>query len=384
MLAVAHATAQTGAEPVWALPLARLADEAFVETGYKRWAAPTLPPSIAARAPISYADILLGLGFADAASLLKAVQAWLQLFEQVRPVAVVLDYAPTAQLAAHLVGLRAAQITNGFDAPPPNCPPFGWGLRGPYVERANARRVAALDERIRSVAQAIGREASLRSFLAHPTQWLDCVPETDPYGDERAGESHYVGPLGAPRGAEMASWPTGAGANAPRVFAYLRPAAPVWDTLRAFAQAGANILCVCPGAQPTVPPDLGPAVHLLERPVPIGQVLRAADAVINYGSTTFVSQTLLAGKPQMMLPTDVEKWMVSRRVAQVGAGHIPRGCGRLEDVARLLRTDSLMQGAQEVARRYAQRDWAAELAHRVDQIVSDTAASGTGDVCRTL
>ena len=378
MLALAHATAQAGAEPVWALPRARLDDEAFVRTGRMRWAAPTLARVVAARAPVSYADVLLGLGFADAAALLKAVQAWLQLFAQVRPAAVVLDYAPAAQLAAHLAGLRAAQVTNGFDAPPPGCPPFGWGVRGPYMERTNARKVAALDEVIRSVARAVGRDASLRSFLAHPTRWLDCVPETDPYGDARAGESRYVGPLGAPGDTEMAPWPDAAGSQAPRVFAYLRPAAPVWDTLRALAQAGANVLCVCPGAQATMRPELGPAVHVVERPAPMGEVLRSADAVVNYGSTTFVCQALLAGKPQLMLPSDVEKWLVSRRVAQAGAGVVVRGGDRLDDAVRLLRSRSLLHGAQDVAHRYARKDWAAELAHFTGHVVRGAAVPAIG------
>jgi hypothetical protein len=36
----------------------------------------------------------------------------------------------------------------------------------------------------------------------------------------------------------------------------------------------------------------------MERPVPVGEVLRSADAVVNYGSTTFACQALLAGKPE--------------------------------------------------------------------------------------
>lgn len=61
-------------------------------------------------------------------------------------------------------------------------------------------------------------------------------------------------------------------------------------------------------------------IQFVNQPVDLAAVLPTCDAVINYGSTNLVCRAMMAGKPQLMLPTDIEKWLVSRRVASIGAG----------------------------------------------------------------
>jgi UDP:flavonoid glycosyltransferase YjiC (YdhE family) len=358
--AVADTLLEAGVEPVWALPSAGLRLAVIARPGETVHCAPALSAAAMAGPPMSYAEILLGLGFAEAPALRDAVRAWHRLFEAVKAEAIVLDYAPTAQLAAHLAALPALQVSNGFDAPPPSCPPFGVRLRGAHVDKVNAERVAELDRCIRSVAKVCDRNASLESFLSHPVRLLDCIPETDPYGPR--SDARYVGPLGAPARVEEAAWPYGEEArDRPRVFAYLRNGPLAWETLRSVAKAGAQVLCVWPDADPVRAVGLGPGVRLVRQPVPVAQVLHEADAVVNYGSTAMVCQSLLAGKAQLMLPIDIEKWMVASRVARMGAGVMPADSTRLSDAVQFMLSNNAGGAARQVARRYLHTDWAGEM-----------------------
>jgi UDP:flavonoid glycosyltransferase YjiC (YdhE family) len=77
-----------------------------------------------------------------------------------------------------------------------------------------------------------------------------------------------------------------------------------------------------------------PQLRIKRQPVHIQTALAQAQAVLNYGSSTLVAQTVLAGKPQLMLPTDHEKFMVSAQVARNGLGSV---CGERESVADVQR-----------------------------------------------
>ena len=93
----------------------------------------------------------------------------------------------------------------------------------------------------------------------------------------------------------------------------------------------------------------------MRHPVDMGQALAQADAVLNYGSTTTVAQTLLAGKPQLMLPSDVEKILVARKVVEQGAGLM--WCGDTsacdETLFQLLNNNTLVHASQAIAAKFS-------------------------------
>lgn len=322
LTAVAGWLKQAGADIVWALPPGWADAEPFRSGPHRCVPAPSIVPSRAGSqgAAQSFADVLASFGFLDAAALQATVRRWLDLFDRLAVDRIVLDYAPAAQLAALLRGLPALQITNGFDAPPAECPLFGIGMRGPMLERRNARQMAELDRSIAAVAQALGRAAgaSLRELLAYPARCYDCIAETDPYGPRADGV--YVGPLGQPPETASVPWPEGA-AEAPKVFIYLRAEAQVDRVLAALQRMGALAIVAWPDASAQALAARERAgLRLVNCAVNLREVLPQCAAVVNYGSTTLVCQALLAGKPQMMWPADAEKWLVARRVEQVGAG----------------------------------------------------------------
>jgi len=100
--------ARRGHEPVWVIPAAWLGHP---WSGSNRsHPAPVLGPrdtfaftsALSPGRPDSFADILLAQGFIDAKAVSIAVAQWLKLFESIRPIAILCDYAPVAQLAARL------------------------------------------------------------------------------------------------------------------------------------------------------------------------------------------------------------------------------------------------------------------------------------------
>lgn len=271
--------------------------------------------------PRSFADVLASFGFADEAALRLTVERWLEIFAQTSADGAILDYAPGAQLGALIAGLPAAHITNGFDAPPPGCPAFGIGVRGPMIDRKNAETLDRLNCVIDRVARDLGRSAgaSVADMLAHPTRWYDCTAQADPYGP-RSGI--YLGPMGQPRNSVEAMWPSQK-VGAKKVFVYLRDKAQVHAVLNVLNMLDAVVVCSWPEA-PSAAVGTSGSQTVVDQAVSLTPLLQSCDAVVNYGSSTLVNQCILAGRPQLMLPTDAEKWLVASRVAACGFGVLVR------------------------------------------------------------
>ena len=377
LLALAEEIRAQRAEVIWALPATQGQALALVRAaGFEVSTCPALRVDAARTSALSFADILLSLGFGNNDALATQVKAWLDVMQAVQPDRVLLDYAPAAQLAAHLVGLPSAQITNGFDAPPADCPPFGIGIRGPHVERLNQQKVARVSTTIEEVALRLTghRNASLGSMFAHPSRWFDCIVETDPYGqsgNRQALGGTYIGPQGRPPDAYHATWPSAAGDAGPRVFAYLRGRVTPPAVLAALTAHGCSVICAWPDAQDADLQRLnGPRMRVVRGAVRLHQVLRDADVVVNYGSTTLVCQTLLAGKPQLMLPNDAEKWLVAQRVQAIGAGQ----AGRAQDHRDLCESFAAVvdaaPNAAAVGRIYSGSPWTGLRAAEIQRFLS--------------
>lgn len=344
-----------GGKPMWAVPTAFMQAPQLSGLTHPRRAAPKLRPSHhpPSQRIDSFADIMLSFGFADAKVLGTAVRAWQQLFDEVQADIVVLDYAPAAQLAAQLSELPAFQITNGFDAPPPECPIFGISARGPYLERLNTQKIDQINTTLIQVGHdVIGRPGpSLQAYFSHPFKAYDCIAPTDPYGLRDNG--FYMGPLTTLPSVEAAVWPEQIAV--PKIFAYLRDIPNMVEWLEALGAAQASTLCVWPDASnDLIAKHSNSRLRIVRTPVDITQALTQADAVLNYGSTTTVTQTLLAGKPQLMVPRDIEKTMVARRVVQHGAGLMwSPHCGTCaEALNQLLNNRTLGQAALSIAAQF--------------------------------
>lgn len=360
LLHVARMVEQQGGEPVWVVPRSQRNAPALVALSHRRLVSPVIEQEIFApdfRAD-SFADVLWSVGFDNPGALLEATQAWVHIIEQLQPECVVLDYAPAAQLTSQMLGLRAFQLTNGFDAPPPDCPPYARVRPDSALGQRNAAKVAQLSAHIEQVArQHTGlRSSSLAAILLHPRKIFECIPETDPYGPREDGL--WVGPLGSHQDTVDVPWPDSR-LNRRHVFAHLRTIAGATELLDELRLSDAVTLCVCRDASDEMMERYrNTSVRIVRQPLRLERVLPEADAVVNQGSTALVCHTLLAGKPQLIMPTDFEKLKVAQRVAESGAGAVwnPATCGAREALRRLLHTPQHAAVARQLAVRYP-RNW---------------------------
>jgi len=293
--------------------------------------------------PRSYADVLLMQGWASMPRLWGLVQAWGNLFRLFRPAVVVLDYAPTALLAARILRQPCALLGTGFELPPLQAPlgPFP-GFEGVTAENARAADAQALESANRVLeAYQAAPLAALCDLFRTEYRWLTTFAELDQYGP-RSKET-YVGPIGSVDGGEPVTWPPG---FRHRVLAYLRPG--MEDPLRILrALAGerdAAVICV----------------------------------FVSYAPAGSVAQSLLEGVPQLMVPAHVEAQMTAVRVASLGAGLTLRGEVTEREIATALRHVLDERRFKVRALEFASRHRAFDRAAACDQIVAEIERLGAG------
>ncbi|MCC2972385.1 hypothetical protein LK539_10635 [Massilia sp. IC2-476] len=313
-----------------------------------------LPPDQA-----SLAEILLACGYLDADALAGLCEGWRGLFMQGRPGLVIADYAPTAILAARSLGLASAALGPGFYMPPAGeaLPPLrGW--EAPPAARLRATETRLLDSANRVLAghgaAPFGHGADLL-LGEHP--FLCTWPELDHYG--RSGGGPWLGPNLPPPASGRAAFPAGEG---PRVFAYLRRAIPEsGEVLAALVRQGCRVLCYMPDVAAGAPaPVDSPLVTYAPTPVALPEALAQCALVVSHAGEALVAQSLLAGRPLLLLPHAAESFLMARRVAQLGAGINAMAAPRPRDwdgmVARLLGEPAWRDAAAGFARRYAGYD----------------------------
>jgi UDP:flavonoid glycosyltransferase YjiC (YdhE family) len=127
-----------------------------------------------------------------------------------------------------------------------------------------------------------------------------------------------------------------------------------------------SVVCVMPGA-PAHWCDRHNSqnVTILTMPTTLDTAMQAADLVISHGSAGMVCEALLAGKPQLLVPLDAEKALITRKVTATKAarGLMPdsvgaRAGGELES---LLWSGEAKSAATAVAHRYTRVNWATRL-----------------------
>jgi UDP:flavonoid glycosyltransferase YjiC (YdhE family) len=282
-------------------------------------AAPLLPrPRDPDPSPLSAADILLNLGFADAAGLAGALAAWGALLRLFEPRMVVADYAPTALLAARVARLPRVAIGSGFSDPPRASPMPA--LRPWIATDATllARRDARLVDAVRgALARAAPRAAPIdrAEQLFEADAHLVCSwPLLDPFGAR--ADVEYLGPQGGNTRAFEVAWES---SSRPRVFAYLKPRDPRFHAIvQALRDGAGEAIVAAPGLDDTQAAALSSdRVRVLGAPVSLS-VLSQADLCVSHGGPGIASAAISQGVAQALLPGQLEQFMVARRLASEG------------------------------------------------------------------
>lgn len=321
-----------------------------------------------------YADVLLTQGWQDVQILWGLTQAWLQLIRLYRPDVALLNHAPTARLATRVAGIPAIMIGNGFEIPPTLdlLPPFpiasASASEAAASERIALNRANAVLERLRGPAVA-----SLSELFNEASALCVTLPELDPYGVRPT--LSYGGPLLGAAAPQRLDWP--AGPN--RVFACLRPDTPHWEpALGALRASGASVICFAPGfTAKQLEPYARPCLTFSSRLVDLKHLAPDADLCLSYGGEGTIETFLVAGVPQVIIPSHIEAEVLATRLEDLGVAVVLRGLQSRDTIAEALeragKDSKYRQKARELANRHRGYDpdaVADDITDRIEAIVA--------------
>ena len=337
-----------------------------------------LPPEAPLLRAGSFADILHNVGWHSGATLEQLVSAWLGLLDEVRPGLLVLDFAPSALLAARLRDMPRVLLSTGFSSPP-DVAPFPSLLHPPEPERELecARRESLIQERANQILSRSGRRplARLGQLYSEVERNIFATwPELDHYGT-RAGVK-YSGVWSLKSG-ERPPWPPGRG---PKVFVYVKNFPARAELFRILGSSGLPVLAYSDSPGPAERADLleGASVRVVDQPVDLAWAAKqCAFAVLNGGHGASALM-LLEGRPILEIPLVQEQHLLSRRVALLGAGQVaspdsPQQIGRA--LQWLLLDSAPHRAAARFRTRHAGTDQPTRV-RRVADAIEESAAAG--------
>jgi len=306
------------------------------------------PPALRIVSPNSFAEVLWNSGFADLASLTDRLRRWRDCLDAARPDVIVADYSPTAVLAGqHLLGLRTIVSGNGFYLPPALRPLPPLRYWQPADRESLARSEAALLVNLNAALLALGGRPvpSVVDAILTGECFLQSFEEFD-HAYERP-DADYLGAYPDASFGLAPEWPAGAG---PKLFAYLEPSVLLPELLAAFAALDVRVCLYAPGADPAA--ECGGRVTWMPGPVDLARAAAEADVYVSNANINSMMAFLLAGKPQLVVPYTLEKYLVGRRLEILGAGlSAPRR--KAGDLATKLRAVLTQRPYRRAAERFA-------------------------------
>ncbi len=337
---------------------------------------------------VSLAEILLGCGYLQADMLQPLVQGWLAALRLSRADTMLVDYAPSALVAARIAGVPAASVGMGFWLPPAAVPIPAfrdWQPIAPgRVARAEQQVLASINGVLRQHGAA--PLPALWQLFGGDLPLLCSWPEIDHYGRLPGEAGEWLGPNFLPDGGQPPQWPAGGGAAGdapagdgragagPRVFAYLKAGHPDHVAcLQALVAAGCQVLCYLPElTSGLTPPVLSPRIHYASGPVDLSQAFAQADLVVCHAGQATVVQALLAGVPLLLLPMQAEQFLMARQVERTGAAINAAMRPRPADFGAMLRQLLVQPSSRAAAAAFAQRhagfSHAAQVADLLDRL----------------
>ncbi|OAI16434.1 hypothetical protein A1359_07210 [Methylomonas lenta] len=306
--------------------------------------------------PANYAEILLASGYTDPTTLCGMVRSWLSLMRLLRADCVVIDHAPTALFAAYLAGLPTAMIGSGFEIPPDRSPLPSirpWDNIG--LDRLQQAEDRVLD-RLNALTASFGRPKLHRigELFRYADTLLTNFAELDHYGP-RDGEN-YAGPLCSGLTEQQENWRE---PDRPHIFAYLRPSVPGFDPLlQALSKLTAEVIVAAPAIRHSQVEALASnRFRLHAHPLALNDnLLQSADLAVSYAGAGTVNACLLAGVPMLLVPQNVEQYLMSRCVEIIGAGITAKQARSETQFSELLeqtlQTPAYRQQAKEFAHRH--------------------------------
>ncbi len=326
--------------------------------------------------PLNFAEILMRFGYLDAAMLRALLLGWRGLLELTGADRLVVDHAPTALLAARGMAVACSSFGNSFAVPPPVSPTPNmrdWlEVPAQRLQDSDARVVSAINAALMPDVPPI---SSLHQLFEGVDHLFVGIPELDPYGPR--AEGNYLGLHTGRSGKEPAVWPSGEGA---RLFVYLKAGYPhLHVCLEALASAPARSLVNLSGATTQmIKRYCGSRLSFSAGHVDIEHALAQCDALVCQSGLGTVNAALRGGKPLLLLPSQLEQFLLARNVEKLGVGVAIHPETAAPDIsgalARIVNEAAFADNARALAQRYSVPTAAAVVDHAVARIEARSAA----------
>lgn len=320
------------------------------------------------QSPANFAEILMRFGYLDAGTLSGLLRGWRGLIELSGAEVVVVDHAPTALLAARGLPLRCMTFGNPFSVPPPVHPSPNmrpWiDLPAQQLLDSDALVLNTINSTLPKGAPPL---AAVHELFDPAEQVFVGLPELDPYGPRSHVE--YLGLHLGRSGEAAAQWPPG---DTPGIFAYLRAGYPHLETcLAALAGSGARCLIYLVGdAEPLIARYRSPSVVFSTTALDIDSVAAQCDLAVCHSGLGMVTAMLGKGLPMLLLPTQLEQYLLASKVAELGAAVVLTGEDRTPDVAGAIARMSDNPQFRQAAREVAERETAVSVGTMVQRAVA--------------
>lgn len=261
----------------------------------------------------TYLDIMCVGGFFDRQTLNAGVMAWNTVLEQAAPDLVLADHSPVLLLTC-MGRYPVVQVADGFTLPPAHGPQFPIFRRGgqPLVDPRHVLRVMQDVQK----QNGLPAPATVTEPFRTAGRLVCSLPELDPYAPLR--RDPVVGPVAPlPEPMPMPDGP-------PHFFAYLDLMhQSTWPLLHGLKASDMSGEIYAKGMNDQVAASLQrPGLTVHREFQPLDEVFARTSVVMHHGSNGTCCAALAAGRPQIMVPTQMESRLMADAV-------IRRGCGQL-------------------------------------------------------
>jgi UDP:flavonoid glycosyltransferase YjiC (YdhE family) len=304
--------------------------------------------------PLNYSEILMRYGYFNADGLAGLVGAWRSLFALHGSDVIVADHSPTALLAARTMDLAATTLGSGFYCPPRQAPMpnmRAW-LNVPH-ERLENSDALVLDSMNKILAAYNVRPlASVGELFGIEENFICTFAELDHYSQREPVK--YWGACWNTNMGQEVSWPDGEGK---RVFVYLEPHKRDFPSvLEVVTALGLRAIVCAPGISDNQRWLCeNPRTIVSTNPFRLDKLLAECDLFIGYAGHGMTATMLMAGVPLLLLPTQLERFLLATRVAAMGAGIAVNPDAPPPDYSALIRTLLDAPGYRENARLFAKK-----------------------------
>ena len=293
----------------------------------------------------SHGDILSQRGYAGDDTLRNLLKSWIALFKFLKPDLLILDYSPTARLAAG-EKFKTIVLGTGFTIPPTVNGLIPQFRRGSLI----VPEKKLLDNIFKVSAESkTWRPKKLIELFYGEKTFLTVLPELDAFSKFRRQSA--VGPLSQlPKPVK--------GKASKDIFCYLNGEDPyALRIIRKFKNINITGGAYLRGIDPGKIQELSNRdFKIFKRPQDISKISIDTKFILHHGGIGLSQMALALGRPQIILPTQMEQQMNASNLKKLETGEVIRNWRKLGEenllkrVGSCIEQDKFEDGANKVAR----------------------------------